>query len=100
MGGRLLSVVRPSADPKGPPFSTFKKFIFGRPTLKFFLKTPFAPIYNSFEGERAPKKKQFFSQSFPKSVQNFFDLVFHKFAYGAEKKLNLAQKKENLRKLN
>ena len=30
------SGIRPPADPKGPPFDTFKKYSFGWPTLKFF----------------------------------------------------------------
>ena len=33
---------------------------------KIFLKTPLAPIYTNFEGERAPKKNGFFLSNFSK----------------------------------
>ena len=37
---------------------------------KTFLKEPLAPIYTSFEGDRAPKRKTiFFCQNFPKKAQ-------------------------------
>ena len=62
------SGIRPPADPKGPPLVLFKKSIFCRPTQKIFLKAPLAPIYTSFEGERAPKKRDFFRQNFSKSA--------------------------------
>ena len=55
-----------------------------------FLKALLAPIYNNFEGERAPKKTQFFLvKIFQKVSENgFFDLFFQKVACGAE---NLAK---------
>ena len=34
-----------------------------------FLKAPLAPIYTNFEGERAPKKRNFFNENFSKSAQ-------------------------------
>ena len=44
---------------------------------------PLVPI--NFEGERAPKKTQFFGQIVQKMPKNsFFDLFFQKFACGAE----------------
>ena len=35
--------------------------------LKIFLKEPLAPMYTNFEGERAPKKTQFFGRKIPQS---------------------------------
>ena len=70
-GGRPppFSGIRPPADPKGPPFDTFSEIHFWPTDPKFFLKAPLAPIYTNFEGERAPKKRDFFCQNFPKSAQ-------------------------------
>ena len=79
------SGIRPPADPKGPPFDTFSEIHFWRTDPKIFLKAPSAPIYTNFEGERAPKKTQFFCQNFSKSAQKrLFWLFFQKFACGAE----------------
>ena len=72
---------RPPADPKGPPFDTFSEIHFWRTDPKSFLKAPLAPIYTNFEGERTPKKTQFFGQNFSKSAQKrLFWLFFQKFA--------------------
>ena len=61
----------------GRPLILFQKSIFGRPTLKFFLKAPLASIYTNFEGERAPKKRDFFVKIFQKVPKNgFFDCFF------------------------
>ena len=71
-GGRTPpspSGIRPPADPKGPPFDTFSEIHFWPTDPKIFLKAPLAPICTNFEGERAPKKKRFFCQSFSKSAQ-------------------------------
>ena len=73
------SGIRPPADPKGPPFDTFSDIHFWRIDPKIFLKAPLAPIYTNFEGERAPKKTQFFCQNFSKSAQKrLFLTVFSK----------------------
>ena len=69
-GGRgadaLPSGIRPPADPKGTPFDTFSEIHFWRTDPKIFLKAPSAPIYTNFEGERAPKKRNFFAKIFQK----------------------------------
>ena len=63
--------------PKGSPFDTFSEIQFWSTDPKIFLKTPSAPIYTNFEGERAPKKTQFFCQNFSKSAQKrFFECFF------------------------
>ena len=43
-----------------------------------FLKAPWAPIYTNFEGERAPKKTDFFVKIFQKVPKNGFLTVFSK----------------------
>ena len=63
------SGIRPPADPKGPPFDIFSEIHFWRTDPKIFLKAPSVPIYTNFEGQRAPKKTQFFCQNFSKSAQ-------------------------------
>ena len=63
------SGIRPPADPKGPPFDTFSEIHFWQTDPKIFLKAPLAPIYTNFEGDRAPKKRDFFCQNFSKSAQ-------------------------------
>ena len=75
-GGRTPppSGIRPPADPKGPPFDTFSEIHFWPTDPKIFLKAPSAPIYTNFEGERAPKKRDFFVKIFQKLPKNgFFD---------------------------
>ena len=70
------SGIRPPADPKGPPFDTFSEIHFWRTDPKIFLKAPSAPIYTNYEGERAPKKRNFFVKMFQKVPKNgFFDYV-------------------------
>ena len=72
-GGRGVayppSWIRPPVDPKGPPFDNFSEIHFWPTDPKIFLKAPSALIYTNFEGERAPKKTQFFCQKFSKSAQ-------------------------------
>ena len=72
-GGRtpFPSGIRPPADPKGPLFDTFSKIHFWPTDPKIFLKAPWAPIYTNFDGERAPKKRDFFKKclNFSKSAQ-------------------------------
>ena len=66
------SAIRPPADPKIPPFDTFSEIHFWPTDPKVFLKAPLAPIYTTFEGERAPKKGNFLSKFFkkcPKTAQ-------------------------------
>ena len=71
------SGIRPPADPKGPPFDTFSEIHFWPTDPKIFLKAPLAPIYTNFEGERAPKKRDFFVKIFQKLPKNgFFDCFF------------------------
>ena len=73
------SGIRPPADPKGPPFDTFSEIHFWPTDPKIFLKAPLAPIYTNFEGERAPKKRDFFVKIFQKLPKNgFFDCFFKK----------------------
>ena len=73
----LPSGIRPPADPKGPPFDTFSEIHFWPTDPKIFLKAPSAPIYTNFEGERAPKKRDFFVKIFQKLPKNgFFDCFF------------------------
>ena len=77
-GGRTPppSGIRPPADPKGTPFDTFSEIHFWRTDPKIFLKAPSAPIYTNFEGERAPKKRNFFAKIFQKVPKNgFFDKI-------------------------
>ena len=51
---------------------------------KVFLKATSAPIYTFFEGERAPKKRDFFVSIFQKVPKNgFFDLFFKNFPKSA-----------------
>ena len=47
------------ADPKGPPFVLFWDIHVWLTDLKIFLLAPLGPIYTNFEGERAPKKRDF-----------------------------------------
>ena len=73
----LSSGIRPPADPKGPPFDTFSEIHFWPTDPKIFLKAPLAPIYTNFEGERAPKKCNFFVKIFQKLPKNgCFDCFF------------------------
>ena len=72
-------------QPKGSPFDTFSEIHFWPTDPKIFLKAPLAPIYTNFEGERAPKKRDFFCQNFSKIAQKrLFWLFFQKSACGAE----------------
>ena len=77
--------IRPPADPKGPPFDTFSEIHFWQTDPKIFLKAPSAPIYSNFEGERAPKKRDFFCQNFSKTA--FFNCFFFKNLPAAQKNL-------------
>ena len=45
---------------------------FGRPTRKFFLKEPSAPLYTNFEGDFAPKNLFFGTKSFKKYLITSF----------------------------
>ena len=73
-----LPGIRPPVDPKGPLFGTFPEIHFWPTVPKIFLKALLAPIYTNFEGERAPKKRDFFVKIFqkvpkkcPKRAQKF-----------------------------
>ena len=80
------SGIRSPADPKGPPFDTFSEIHFWPTDPKIFLKAPLAPIYTNFEGERAPKKRDFFVKIFQKLPKNgFFDCFFFKNLPAAQK---------------
>ena len=72
------SGIRPPADPKGTPFDTFSEIHFWRTDPKIFLKAPSAPIYTNFEGERAPKKRNFLPKFFKKCPKTAFLTVFSK----------------------
>ena len=74
-----FSGIRPPAESNGPPFGTFKEVHFWSTDPKIFLKALLAPIYTNFEGECAPKKRDF-----PKSAQKRLFWFFQKFAWGAE----------------
>ena len=63
-------MIRPPADPKGPPFDTFSEINFWPADPKIFLKAPSAPIYTNFEGDRAPKKSDFFVKIVQKVPKN------------------------------
>ena len=106
-GGKRTPPLPHGFDPlptqRVPPLILFQKSIFGRPTLKFFLKAPLAPIYSNFEGERAPKKTRFFCNIFSKSAQKrLFWLFFQKFACGPENfaKIGAKQSFGRARKIN
>ena len=58
--------------PKGPPFDTFSDIYFWPTDPKIFLKEPLAQIYTNFEGERAPKKRDFFVKISQKVPRKFF----------------------------
>ena len=86
-GGRFSprpTRIRPPADPKGPPLVLYKKWVFGRPTLKFFKRLFFV--------KTRAKKNAFFLSKFCKKFQKrLFRPVFffQKFACGAESLLYL-----------
>ena len=73
-GGGRLSPLRDSTPcrPKGPPFDTFSDIYFWPTDPKIFLKEPLAQIYTNFEGERAPKKRDFFVKISQKVPRKFF----------------------------
>ena len=77
-GRPLPSGIRPPADPKGPPFDTFSEIHFWPSDPKIFLKAPSAAIYSNFEGERSPKKRDFFVKIFQQVPKNGFLTVFSK----------------------
>ena len=77
-GGRTPSSsgIRPPADPKGPPLILFQKSIFGRPTLKFFLRRLRRQYILTLRGS-ARQKTHFFVKIFQKVPKNdFFDCFF------------------------
>ena len=80
------SGIRPSADPKAPPFGTFLEIHFWPTDPKIFLKAPLAPIYTYFQGEGAPKKTRFFVKIFQKVPKNGFltCFFFQKIVCGAK----------------
>ena len=61
-----------------PPFDTFSEIHFRPTDTKSFPKAPWAPIYTTFEGERAPKKCDLFINIFQKLPKNAFSTVFSK----------------------
>ena len=66
-GGVLSPLLYPGADAPPPSgIDTFSEIHFWPTDPKIFLKAPLAPIYTNFEGERAPKKRDFFCQNFSK----------------------------------
>ena len=66
-------------------FDTFSEIHFWPTDPKMFLKAPMAPIYTNSEGERAPKKRDFFVKIFQKVAKNWlFWQFFQKLACGAE----------------
>ena len=65
------SGIRPLSDPKGPPFVLFWDIHFWLTNLKIFLKSPLAPIYTNFEGERAQQKRNFSVETLP-AAQKFW----------------------------
>ena len=52
------------------PFDIFSEIHFWPTDPNIFLKAPSAPIYANFEGERAPKKRNFFVKFFQKVPKN------------------------------
>ena len=72
-GGGGLRTPSPLRDstPCRPPFDTFSE-------IHYFFRNPLE-IYTNFEGERAPKKRDFFVKIFQKLPKNgFFDCFFSK----------------------
>ena len=57
---------------------------------KKFSKAPLVPVYTNFDGERAPKKRDFLVNVFQKMPKKYFFFVFfiQNFACGAQ---NLAK---------
>ena len=87
------SGIRPPADTKGPPFDTFSEIHFWPTDHKIFLRAPSALIYTNFEGERAPKKRDFFVKIFQNVPKNgFFDCFSKNFKIGANQCFRRAQK--------
>ena len=90
-GGRGRTPPPPLRDstlcrPKGSPFDTFSEIHFWPTDPKIFLKAPSATICTNFEGERAPKKRDFFVKFFQKVHKNgFFDCFFFKNLPAAQK---------------
>ena len=76
-GGRFLFLrYSTPCRPKRSLFWYFLRNLF-LADPKIFLKAPLAPIYTNLEGERAPKKRDFFvktSQKVP--INGFCDLFF------------------------
>ena len=97
-GGRtpFSSGIRPPADPRGPPFDTFSEIHFWPTDPKFFLKAPLAPIYTNFEGERAPKKRDFFLSKFFKKCPKtaFLSKIRANQCFGRARKINLVDLKK------
>ena len=60
------------------PLWYFEEIHFWPTDPEIFLKEPLAPIYSNFEGERAPKKRNFFLSKFFKNCPKtaFFELFF------------------------
>ena len=58
--------------PKGSPLCYFLRNPFLSTDPKFFLKAPLAPMYTNFEGEHAPKKRNFLSNFFKKCLKTAF----------------------------
>ena len=77
-GGRPSLRDSTPCRPKGSPFDTFSEIHFWPTDPKIFLKAPLAPIYTNFEGERAPKKRDFVVNIFQKVSKNGFLTVFSK----------------------
>ena len=95
-GGADVPLLRDStpADPKVPPFDTFSEIHFWPTDPKIFLKAPLAPIYTSFEGERAPKKTRFFLSKFFKKCPKTAFLTAQKQCLGKARKINLVDLKK------
>ena len=68
-----------------PPLMLFSEIHYWPTESEIFQKTPSAPIYTNFEGERAPKKTLFFSSKFSKSAQKRLFYVFFKILPASQK---------------
>ena len=83
--GRLPLRGSTPCRPKGSPFVLFLRYSYLLTVPKMFLKASSTLIYNNFEGERAPKKRDIlskFSKMFLKMLP--FGLFVKNFACGAE----------------
>ena len=84
-GGRSLSGIRPSADPKGPPFVLFRDIYSWRADPKIFLKAPLPKYILILRGSARRNNAIFWSNSIEKVPKNAFLAYFFKTLPAAQK---------------